>query len=113
MFEGLHSLERAANPSTQDWEYVNDALMLMQALRDMGIVEDSEGAINDAIEAMGKAGYRSMQGGTLRLDGPAIKLMRGILEDYAELLEQISARTMISAHRMAEKNVVKILRKKK
>jgi hypothetical protein len=54
-----------------------------------------------------------MRGGVLRFDGPAISLLRGVLEDYASVLEQIPARTMISAHRKAEKYVADILRKRK
>lgn len=113
MFEGLHSLEKLPNPTPDDWECVSDAVMLMQALRDMNVVQDPEGAIEDAFDALGRAGYRSMSGGALRLDGPAINLLRGILEDYASVLEQIPARTMITAHRKAEKRVAEILKGKK
>lgn len=113
MFQALNSLEKQPDPSSEDWECVSDAVVLMKTLRDMGIVQDPDGAIEDAFDALGRAGYRSMNGGALRLDGPAISLLRGVLDDYASLLEQIPARTMISAHRKAEKYVADILKKRK
>lgn len=113
MFEALHSLERDPEPTTKDWEYVNDAVMLMEALRDMGRVEDPDGLIHDAIEALGKAGDRAMSGSKLRLDGQAIQTLRGVLQDYADVLEVLPARTMISAHRIAESRIAKIMRGQK
>ena len=69
----------------------------------------SDHLIEDAVQAMGKAGYRSLDGKNIRLDGKDINLMRGILEDYCTALEALPARTMINAHRHAEKRIQAIL----
>ena len=113
MFEGLDSLERGESASPVDWEWVSDAVLMMGTLRDMGLVEDSENLIEDAFDALGRAGSRRLQGKSLRLDGPGIKALRAVLEDYASVLDMLPARTMISAHRKAEKLASDILRKSK
>jgi uncharacterized protein YyaL (SSP411 family) len=113
MYEGLHHLETADNPSNDDWECVSDAVMIMSALLKMGAVQDPDGLIEDSMEALGRAGYRSMQGAKLRLDGPSIGVIRSLLEDYSAVLEALPARTMLCAHRMAEKAVGKIIGRRK
>jgi hypothetical protein len=112
MWQALENLERADKPTVDDWKAVADAINMMEALCDIGAVQDPDGALDDAIQAMGKAGYRSFDGKNIRLDGGAISLMRGILEDYCEALNALPARTMISAHRYAEKRIQAILKGK-
>ena len=113
MFEGLSGLERDEKPSPDHWAWVSDAVMLMDVLRGMGVVEDPDGMIQDGFNALGRAADRALSGGNLRLDGPAIMAVRAVLEDYASLLEQIPARTMISAHRKAEKKTFEIMGRRK
>lgn len=113
MWEAMDNLEKAQEPSIRDWELVADAVNMMEALRDIGAVEDPDGALNDAIEAMGKAGYRKLNGANIRLDGPGIQTMRGILQDYCDALSALPARTVISAHRYAEKRIRNMLKGKK
>lgn len=113
MWHGMENLQKAERPSIRDWEVVADAINMMEALRDIGAVEDPDHALEDAIEAMAKAGYRSFNGKNIRLDGPAISLMRGILEDYCEALNELPARTIISAHRYAEKRIQSMRKGKK
>ena len=112
MWQAMDNLEKAEKPTIQDWTLVSDAVNMMEALRDLGVVEDPDGAIEDAVQAMGKAGHRSLAGNNIRLDGKDIILMRGILEDYCMALEALPARTMIRAHRHAEKRIQAILRGK-
>ena len=113
MWKAMDNLEKADKPTVRDWELVSDAVNMMEALRDLKVVEDPDQAIEDAVQAMGKAGMRSLDGKNIRLDGPAISLMRGILEDYCDALEGLPARTVISAHRYAEKRIQAILKGKK
>ena len=84
---------------------------MLEALESMGKVQDPDGLLEDAAEAMGKAGFRAMEGKTLRLDGSAIPVVRGVLQDYSEVLSVLPARVMITAHRKAEQRVMKIVRK--
>lgn len=113
MWDAMDNLEKSPKPTVRDWESVADAVNMMEALRDIGVVEDPEKLIEDAIEAMAKAGYRAKQGANIRLDGPAINLMRGLLEDYCTALNELPARTVITAHRHAEKRITQMLRGKK
>ena len=112
MFDAMRNLETAEQPTVMDWERVNDAVMIMEALKDMSIVEDNDGLLEDAMEALGKAGDRSLNGKALRLDGSGIQALRGLLEDYSTVLEVLPARTMITAHRNAEQKIKKILKRK-
>ena len=58
---------------------------------------------------MAKAGQRNLAGGVIRLDGPGIQAVRAVLRDYAELIEVLSARTMVRCHRLTEKRIHDIL----
>lgn len=113
MYEALHSLEQDPAPTNYHWDTVNNALLMLEALESMGKVEDPHKILEQAAEALGKAGFRAMEGQTLRLDGAAIPLIRGVLEDYSVALNTLPARTMINAHRIAEQRVMKIIRKYK
>ena len=113
MSEALKNLEQAPDPTNQDWDRVNNAVLMMEALLEMGYVQDPDGLLEDAIEALGKAGFRALEGKRLRLDGPAIKTLRGVLEDYAEVMDALPARVMLSAHRKAEQRVMKVIKKHK
>lgn len=113
MWEGLHAIELAASPTTDDWRVCSDAVNLMETLIGMGQVEDSSGLLIDAITALALAGRRHMSGEAIRLDAAGIHAVRAILEDYAAVLEQLPARTMVSCHRKTERRLREILAGKK
>ena len=113
MWQGLENLQKSPKPTQDDWGVVADAINMMEALRDLGVVEDPDKALDEAKEAMGKAGIRSLGGENIRLNGPAINLICGILQDYCDALEALPARTMIKAHRYAEKRFDEIVKGKK
>lgn len=108
MWNAMDSLEKADKPSLADWDAVAGGINMMEALRDLGVVEDPDHLIEDAIAAMVKTGYRYKAGANMRLDGPAITLLRGLLEDYCNALNELPARTVISAHRHAERRIVQM-----
>jgi mRNA-degrading endonuclease YafQ of YafQ-DinJ toxin-antitoxin module len=106
MYEGLASMEKGVNPTTDDWRVVSDSINLMETLIEtMQVCEDSSGLLMDAITAMAIAGKRNTAGGAIRLDGVGIQAVRAILEDYAALLDVLPARTMIRCHRLTEKRL--------
>jgi hypothetical protein len=109
IWQGLHELETAANPTINDWTVVSDAINMMETLMVMGWVQDPDNMLVDAMEAMAEAGRRHQEGHALRLTGPGMQTIRGILEDYADALEQLSHRVMIVAHRNTEKRLHEIL----
>ncbi len=106
MYEGLASMEKGENPTTDDWRVVSDAVNLMETLIEtMQVCEDNSGLLMDAITAMAMAGRRNLAGNAIRLDGAGIQAVRAILEDYAALLDVLPARTMIRCHRLTEKRL--------
>ena len=113
MFEGLSALEKDPAPTYDDWVVVSDALNMMETLLVMGQVEDPDDLIGEAAMALAKAGNRSLKGHPIRLDGSAIQLIRAILEDYCEVLDNLPARTMIQAHRQTVSRVTKIVQGKR
>lgn len=109
MYEGLNFLETAPSPTPDDWCVCSDAVNLMETLVEMGAVEDSSGLLMDAITALANAGRRHKAGQTLRLDALGIKAVRCVLEDYADVIEQLPQRTIMQAHRRTEKRIHDIL----
>lgn len=113
MYEALNNLETAPEPTRQDWERVNDVVLLMDTLLGMNFIQDPDGLIEDAADALGKASDRAVNGKPIRLDGPGLQSVRNILTDYAEVLSALPARTMIQAHRKAEQAAMKLIKRRK
>ena len=109
MWQGLHAIETAPEPTKDDWRVCSDAVNLIETLVAMKVVEDPSGLLMDAITALALAGKRHKAGGSIRLDAPGIKAVRAVLEDYAAVIEQVPARTMLMAHRATEKRIHEIL----
>ena len=101
-------METAEEPTKDDWQVCSDAVNIMESLITMGLVSDTSGLLDDAVEALAMAGKRSLEGGRIRLDGKGIFAVRSILEDYAEVIKQLPARSMISAHRKTERRIREI-----
>lgn len=112
MWDGLAQMETGCTPAREDWGIVSDAVNLLEQLVMMGEVEDSQGLLPDAITAMAEAGQRNLKGGAIRLSGPGIQAVRGVLEDYAAVIEVLPARTMIRCHRLTERRIRDILEKR-
>ena len=111
MYEGLHSLETADQPSTDDWRVVSDAVNMLETLVvEMKVCEDSSGLLMDAVRGLALAGQRhKRESKAIRLDGPGIQAVRAVLASYAELLEALPARTMYRCHRLTERRIHAIL----
>ena len=109
MWGGLASIESGPNPTTDDWRVCSDAVNLMETLVTQGIIEDSRGLLADAVVALAKAGTRAREGHQLRLDSTGIQTVRAVLEDYADLLDVLSHRTMVACHRATERRIRSIM----
>jgi uncharacterized protein YyaL (SSP411 family) len=105
MWQGLRAIETAETPTIDDWRVCSDAVNLMETLITMGKVQDSSGLLQDAVIALALAGKRYRKGGAIRLDAIGIQAVRAILEDYADVLEALPARTMVHCHRMTERRI--------
>jgi len=114
MYEGLHALETAPEPTTEDWRLCSDAVNLMETLIvEMKVCEDTTGLLMDAVTALAKAGQRHMAGGAIRMDGEGMIAVRSVLRDYAEIIEVLPARTMVRCHRLTEARIRDLLDGKK
>ena len=102
MWQGLASIECGPAPTTDDWRVCSDAVNLLETLVVAGEVGDEGGEIMRGITALAMAGKRQLAGKAIRLDGPGIMTMRGLLEGYAMALENLSERVMVKAHRDTE-----------
>lgn len=105
MREGLNAMEKIENPSPEHWRCVSDAINLLETMRDMGLIEDAQGLLKDAVFAMGEAGARAMRGKVLRLSGAGIQSCRAVLDDYAAVMKVLPERTMIQAYMKTEKRI--------
>ena len=111
MYEGLHALETADEPSIEDWRVVSDAVNMLETLVvEMKVCDDDSGLLMDAVRSLAVAGQRhKREGKPIRLDGPGIQAVRSILASYAELLDVLPARTMFRCHRLTEQRIHAIL----
>lgn len=124
MYQGLRSLETDEKPSVTDWEIVSDAVNMLEMLTtlnggwwldcdgDKVQIKDHSGLLSDAVSAMAHAGRRHIEYGVIRLDAKGIATVRGVLEDYAALVEIMPARVMIHCHRKTEKRLQEIIQGK-
>ena len=109
MWSGLAALETAVTPTQQDWIAVSDAVNMMETLVEMGFAKDEDNLIEEAVLILKATAERYKNGSQLRLTGAGIQLLRGILEDYAELTKHLDERTMVHAHRKTEMRIQDIL----
>lgn len=118
MWQGLVALETAPAPNTDDWRVCSDAVNMLETLVTRGpwmacdgsLVEIADnGLLDDAITALAMAGRRHRAGGPIRLDGAGIIAVRAVLEDYAMVLETLTARSMVRCHRLTEQRIAEIL----
>ena len=109
----LYSIERAEKPSVEDWKIISQAINMMEMLVEMGFANDEEGLINDAVEAMSTAAQRYKDKSVMRFTGKEMKIIRGIIDDYQTMVENLDERTMIYCHRKTEMRLQDILNGKK
>jgi hypothetical protein len=83
--------------SVRDIAVLSTAVDLMNTLCDMGFIEDNEKALEDAMVALMQESLNDIE----------VRMFEGILEDYQMVMDNLPARTMISAHRATEKRLVK------
>lgn len=111
--ESLASIERGEAPTTDDWRVCSDAVNYMETLvLEMRLAEDRDGLLLDAITALAAAGRRHAGGMPIRLDGPGIRAVRAVVEDYAAILDEVPERFVIRCHRLTEQRIRAIQRGK-
>ena len=109
MYEGLRSLEQAENPTFHDWIACSDAVNMMETLTEMGACSDTSGLLDDAMKALASAAERYKTHKVLSLTDDGIEAIRAVLEDYAEAIKIIPARTILQCHRTTETRIQNLL----
>jgi hypothetical protein len=108
----LYSIERAEKPSVEDWKIISQAINMMEMLVEMGFAKDEDGLIQDAIDSMARAAQRYKDKNVMRFTGSEMSVIRGIIEDYQTMIENLDERTMIHCHRKTEMRLQDILKGK-
>ena len=107
--EALAAIKTDAAPTEDHWRVLSDAVNLCESLVELGEANDDDRLIADAVAAMAGAAGRCLAGGNLRFDGPGVKSMTYLIEDLGEAVATLPHRTMILAHRHAEKRMREII----
>jgi hypothetical protein len=108
----LYSIERADKPSIEDWKIISQAINMMEMLVEMGFAKDEDGLIQDAIDSMATAAQRYKDKNVMRFTGSEMNVIRGIIDDYQTMIENLDERTMIYCHRNTEMRLQNILKGK-
>ena len=110
MWVGITAIQHEQTPHKNHWNACTDAANLGETLIVQGHVQDPGGSLKLGIDAPANAAKRKHAGGAIRLDGPGIIAVRGLIEDYAEFLKHLPERTIIAAHRATEQRIIAIRR---
>ena len=105
MADSMDALKLEPCPPVEDWRRLSDMVNMVTTLVDMGEMLDSHAALADACEAMVKASDRYKAGQALRFDGPGVKAMDRLFQDYTMAVSVLPARTMIRCHRLTVKRL--------
>lgn len=107
---GLDALIGGEQVDFAAWRDMSDAVNILESLAEMGLVQDPEGQITAAKNAMGEAGARRLDGGPLQLSEEGAQVLRGLLTDYDAVVLALTERQFIQACRRTERRVRAILR---
>ena len=113
IWDGLAQIETGEAPDKFDWGIVADCVAFSRFFVLMGETQDPHCLLEDAANLMREAKLRYLDTGVLRLSGPGIQLIRGVLEDYAEVIAILPARKVIRCHRLTERWSIKFRKSKK
>jgi len=105
----LYSIERAEKPTIEDWKIISQAINMMEMLVEMGFAKDEEGLIGDSVDAMYNMALRYKDKKVMRFSGSEMKIIRGIVDDYQTMVENLDERTMVHCHRKTEMRLQDIL----
>jgi len=110
IYEGLDALDNMLHPEVHHWQSVADAAnMLLTLTKDMDILEDRDGLIQDALAVLATAWERQEQGLPNELESLELTILRSMVNSYMNAIETLPERVMVIAHRRTEKRINKIL----
>ncbi len=95
----LEQLASAPAPTALDWRTVAMAGNVIEVLLNQGELEDPDGLLYQAFEAMRAAARRHAAGGAIRFTGPELVAVRCMVRDWGQILEHCAHRTLLQAFR--------------
>lgn len=105
----LNQLATAQSPTVLDWRVVSMVGNVFKILLDRGIVEDNDGLLDEAFQALKDAAGRNIaKGANIRLSGPGLIAVRAMVREWGELLDQAPHRTMLQVFREVHRRLMDI-----
>jgi hypothetical protein len=113
-WSALESVQRGANPSSEDWQALSDAINTVETLARTEKLPKSETMVfvNKAVEAMVHAANRHKAGGAMRFDGAGLQAVRDVVSIYEQAMSQLSALTMGRAQMQTQEAINKLIKNK-
>jgi hypothetical protein len=105
----LGNLQLEPQPSKWAWRDLTDMVNFLQSLIELGWATDESGHIEAAKQALYRSSRALEDHGTIRLDGPGLSAMREVLDQFTELLGQLSAHSYWVAVRHTKQRIQRLL----
>lgn len=105
----LANLREAPTPSKWAWRDLTDMVNFLQSLIELGWATDESGHIEAAKEALYRSSRALEDHGTIRLDGPGLSAMREVIDQFTDLLGQLSAHSYWMAVRHTKQRIQRLL----
>lgn len=103
----LIQLALADKPSILDWRVVAMCGNVVQVLLQQGAVQDEDGLLEEALQALREAATRTVQAGAnIRLSGPGLSAVRSLVGQWGKLLDVLPHRTVLQAFREVHRRLV-------
>jgi hypothetical protein len=100
---------RQAKATKQNWQAVFNAINLIEALVEMKVAKDEDGAIEDLQQAVISALDRLKETGSKTLKAPEINALMDLLGLYSELLSGITHSELFDAQEKVSRRIIRVL----
>jgi hypothetical protein len=93
VFDSLTAILTGDNPTEKHWVELASATNILEALKQQEHIEDKDGLVRDAMDALARARTRS----PIRLDGAGRNSVIIMLDSYVKCCKELPERTIKSA----------------
>lgn len=102
-YQAMDALLHAQATPTH-WQALGNLIDQTETLVMMGVASDPDKLLDDAVNAMTEIAQDHWhRGQALKVEGSKVQTLLAVIDDYADLLATVPARTMIRCHRQTEK----------
>lgn len=104
--EHLAQIQTAPRPALMDWRVCAMVGNVIEIMLELGVVQDHQGLLPDAQEALKEASERALStGAPIRLTGRGLTSVTWLIDSFEEILALVPHRTMIRAFRETDKRM--------